>query len=63
MGGRFGCGPVAPEAEDAPIFAEDWHKRALAMTVACGALGQWNIDMSRRAREGVDPRDYMRFSY
>ena len=25
MGGRFGDGPVNPEPEDAPVFAEDWH--------------------------------------
>ncbi|MFK7868539.1 MAG: nitrile hydratase subunit beta [Roseobacter sp.] len=62
MGGRFGDGPVVPEPED-HIFAEDWHKRALAMTLACGALGQWNIDTSRHARESLSPKDYARFSY
>ncbi|MCB4455277.1 nitrile hydratase subunit beta [Leisingera sp. McT4-56] len=63
MGGRFGDGPVKPEAEDAPVFAEDWHARALAVTLACGALGQWNIDTSRHAREKLSPKDYTRFSY
>lgn len=63
MGGRFGDGPVLPEAEDAPVFAEDWHARALAVTLACGALGQWNIDTSRHAREQLSPKDYTRFSY
>lgn len=63
MGGRFGDGPVVPEAEDAPVFAEDWHARALAVTLACGALGQWNIDTSRHARERLSPKDYTRFSY
>ncbi|UWQ59571.1 nitrile hydratase subunit beta [Leisingera caerulea] len=63
MGGRFGDGPVEPEAEDAPVFAEDWHARALAVTLACGALGQWNIDTSRHAREQLSPKDYTRFSY
>ncbi|WP_027244370.1 nitrile hydratase subunit beta [Leisingera daeponensis] len=63
MGGRFGDGPVLPEAEDAPVFAEDWHARALAVTLACGALGQWNIDTSRHAREKLPPKDYARFSY
>ncbi len=63
MGGRFGDGPVNPEPEDAPVFAEDWHGRALAVTLAAGFLGQWNIDVSRHAREKLSPTDYARFSY
>ena len=62
MGGRFGDGPVLPEPETL-IFAEDWHARALAITLAAGALGQWNIDTSRHARESLRPKDYARFSY
>ncbi len=63
MGGRFGDGPILPEPEDGPIFAEDWHARALAVTLAAGSLGQWNIDISRHARERLSPKDYTRFSY
>lgn len=63
MGGRFGDGPIRPEPQDSPVFAEDWHARALAVTLAAGALGQWNIDMSRHARERLSPQDYARFSY
>ncbi|TDK43128.1 nitrile hydratase subunit beta [Antarcticimicrobium luteum] len=63
MGGRFGDGPVDPGAPDEPIFAQEWHARALAVTLAAGALGQWNLDMSRHARERLAPRDYMSFSY
>jgi nitrile hydratase len=63
MGGRFGDGAVVPDAPDAPIFATDWHARALAVTLACGALGKWNIDVSRHARERLSPKDYTRFSY
>ena len=63
MGGRFGDGPVTSDAPGAPVFAEDWHARALAVTLSCGALGQWNIDISRHARERLAPRDYTRFSY
>ena len=62
MGGRFGDGPVVPEAEEERFHA-DWHKRALAMTLACGSLGLWNIDISRHARESLSPKDYARFSY
>ncbi|MBL3701943.1 nitrile hydratase subunit beta [Sulfitobacter sp. BDSS02] len=63
MGGRFGDGPVIPEPEDAPVFHKDWHARALAVTLAAGALGKWNIDTSRHARECVGNTDYARFSY
>ncbi len=63
MGGRHGDGSIAPEAEDAPIFSQEWHARALAVTLACGALGQWNIDTSRHARECLSPADYASFSY
>ncbi|MEX0285348.1 MAG: nitrile hydratase subunit beta [Paracoccaceae bacterium] len=63
MGGRFGDGPVVPEDEIGPVFPEDWHGRALAVTLACGSLGQWNIDVSRHARERLSPKDYTRFSY
>lgn len=63
MGGRFGDGPVIPEPQGIPQLSEDWQARALALTLAAGALGQWNIDMSRRAREQLAPKDYARFSY
>ncbi|MEX0276875.1 MAG: nitrile hydratase subunit beta [Ruegeria sp.] len=63
MGGRFGDGPVQPGSEDAQVFAEDWQARALAVTLAAGFLGQWNIDTSRHARERLSPKDYARFSY
>lgn len=62
MGGRFGDGPVVPEPEGR-VFHEDWHARALALTLAAGALGQWNLDMSRHARECLRPMDYAAFSY
>ena len=63
MGGRFGDGPVVPDDSDAPVFATNWHARALAVTLACGALGKWNIDISRHARERLSPTDYTTFSY
>ena len=62
MGGRFGDGAVVPEGEDV-VFHADWHRRALALTLATGTLGKWNIDVSRHARECLTPTDYMRFSY
>jgi len=63
MGGRFGDGPVVPEPQGIVPFAADWHEPALALTVAAGALGKWNIDISRHARETLSPKDYARFSY
>ncbi len=63
MGGRFGDPAIKPKAEDAPVFDQEWHARALAVTLAAGALGQWNIDVSRHARECLSPKDYARFSY
>ena len=62
MGGRFGDGPVVPDPDGA-VFHAPWHARALALTLAAGALGQWNIDISRHARERLSPRDYTAFSY
>ncbi|MEM9968868.1 MAG: nitrile hydratase subunit beta [Pseudomonadota bacterium] len=62
MGGRFGDGPVRPHADERSFDAE-WHGRALAITLACGALGQWNLDGSRHARERLNPKDYTRCSY
>ncbi len=50
LGGEPGHGPVTPEAEG-DLFHAAWEPRALALTLAMGATGAWNIDMSRAARE------------
>lgn len=63
MGGRYGDGAVVPEPQGVAQFAAPWHPRALALTLACGAFGKWNIDVSRHARECLAPKDYNRFSY
>lgn len=62
MGGRLGDG-VIPDKDDAVVFHQDWHAKALALTLASGTLGAWNIDISRHARERLSPTDYTRFSY
>ncbi len=62
MGGRFGDGPVLQDPNE-QVFSQEWHARALAVTLAAGSLGQWNIDVSRHARELLSPKDYARFSY
>jgi len=63
MGGRYGDGAVVPEPQGVAEFTQDWHKLALSLTLACGALGKWNIDMGRRSRENLAPKDYARFTY
>jgi nitrile hydratase len=50
LGGQLGHGPVLPEPEEIR-FHEDWERAALAIVLAMGATGSWNIDMSRSARE------------
>jgi nitrile hydratase beta subunit len=60
LGGKSGYGAVSPEAEG-ELFHAAWEPRALALTLAMGATGLWNIDMSRAARETLP--DYARLSY
>ena len=60
LGGRDGYGPVTPEPEG-ELWHEPWESRALALTLAMGATGSWNIDQSRSARETLP--DYAQLSY
>jgi nitrile hydratase beta subunit len=62
LGGMHGFGPVAIE-KDEPVFHSEWEKRAFALTLACGFLGRWNIDMGRYAREQMPPAEYLATSY
>lgn len=62
LGGQMGFGPVAPE-KDEPPFHADWEKRALGLTLSCGAFGAWSIDESRHARESIAPAAYLSASY
>ena len=62
MGGMHGLGPITPEADE-PVFHHPWEARVLAMTLALGAWGQWNIDASRHQRELIPGPDYLRMSY
>ncbi|MEL6751237.1 MAG: nitrile hydratase subunit beta, partial [Pseudomonadota bacterium] len=57
-----GFGPVIEETNE-PNFHAEWEARALAMVVAMGPCGQWNLDQSRHARESLPPADYMRYPY
>lgn len=58
LGGRDGFGPVQPEPEHLR-FHHDWERHALALTLAMGATGQWNIDQSRSARETLPDYDQL----
>jgi len=60
LGGKDGYGPVTPEPES-ELFHAVWEPRALALTLAMGATGAWNIDMSRSARETLP--DYAALTY
>lgn len=62
MGGVMGFGPVLPEPNE-PVFHAEWERRVLAMTVAMGPAGGWNIDQGRFARENVPPQAYLARSY
>jgi nitrile hydratase len=64
LGGMHGLGPIAPEPESSePVFHSEWERRAFAITLACGFLGQWNLDETRHARERQHPADYLRHGY
>lgn len=60
LGGQAGFGPVSPEPEG-ELFHAAWEPRALALTLAMGATGSWNIDTSRRSRETLP--NYAALSY
>ncbi|CAN5874137.1 nitrile hydratase subunit beta [soil metagenome] len=60
LGGQPGHGAVLPEPEG-ELFHADWEARVLALTLAMGGTGSWNIDASRAARETL--ADYAQLDY
>lgn len=62
LGGQHGFGPVAPDPDE-PRFHAPWEKRALALTLAAGAMGHWSIDEGRHARESLPPAEYYASPY
>lgn len=60
LGGTTGHGPIAHEP-DGPVFHHDWEAGVLALTLAAGASGKWNIDIGRRYRETLP--DYPGLTY
>lgn len=63
MGGLHGFGPVQAEATEEPLFHAPWERRALGLTLAMGATGQWNIDQSRAMRESLPAATYLASNY
>ncbi len=62
MGGMHGFGAVQHGGDEA-LFHAAWERRALGLTLAMGATGQWNIDQSRSARESLPPATYLGAGY
>lgn len=62
MGGMAGLGEL-PLQDDEPVFHARWEARVLALTLAAGAWGKWNIDRSRHARERIPGPDYLAMPY
>jgi len=62
MGGMHGLGPIEAEPNE-PVFHAPWEASVLALTLAMGAWGKWNIDASRHQRELIHGPDYLRMSY
>jgi nitrile hydratase subunit beta len=60
LGGTAGQGRVIPEPEG-ELFHAPWEPQVLSLALAMGATGQWNLDMSRSARETLP--DYADLSY
>ena len=62
VGGLHGFGPVHPEPDE-PAFHHQWEKRALALHVALGLAGAYNLDEYRHARESLPPAEFLAASY
>lgn len=60
LGGTLAHGRVVPEPEG-ELWHAPWEAGVFALTLAMGATGAWNIDMSRAARETLPA--YARLTY
>ena len=63
MGGVHGFGKVAAGTERAGVPRRMGRPRVRAARCAMAMPGEWNIDMSRFARENRRPADYLSMSY
>ncbi len=62
LGGGHGHGAVAPDPHETAFHAP-WERRVFGLTLAMGATGAWNLDMSRAARESIPPALYLSGGY
>lgn len=62
LGGMHGMGPIVRE-ENEPVFHQEWERRAFAITLAAGFLGEWNLDATRHARENMPAAEYLGSTY
>ena len=60
LGGVDGFGPIVMDDDFEPFHGE-WESRVHALTLAMGATGCWNLDMTRSARETLP--NYGHLSY
>ncbi|MBL8330199.1 MAG: nitrile hydratase subunit beta [Rubrivivax sp.] len=60
LGGTAVAEPI-DRSDEAEAFHAPWERQAFALTLAMGACGLWNIDMSRAAREQLPA--YARLGY
>ncbi len=61
LGGMHGLGAIDRSQE--AHFAYAWEERVFRLTLACGMCGHWNLDMSRAARERMEPAHYLGSRY
>ena len=66
LGGRCGFGAIDDmfigDGQSA-LFPNEWEATVFGMTLACGMLGQWNLDQTRFAREQMRPAHYLASTY
>jgi len=62
LGGKQGFGPVR-HSPHAPVFHEEWEKRANALLALAVKSGYLNMDEYRHAIERMDPRHYLSAGY
>lgn len=62
VGGMMGYGPVIVEPNE-PVFHHPWEARLVALAVAVGRHGGWNVDEDRRAFEDRSPVEFLNLSY
>ena len=62
MGGRLDERRIDITLSDQK-FKENWEKDVFAITLALGFSSLWNLDRSRFARESLEPKDYLQYSY